>query len=317
MKSFTPYQSVYAITKAIDTMAKNEDLIKPPYPKEFITKLHLDLIDESVKIFESNKIYITEDNSKEILKEKPEQAAGYNLHLSRSRQSKMRIENGIKNGGIEQVVDLGVGLNFSFVDTAVQNPKVNFFVVDVPLTAEIYQQAIEKKFPGGLPNLKVVPCELDTCDFRNNLAKAGYNPFKKTAFNIQGVLSYLRDEVQADILKFVGSESAPGSIANFTIVHQWDNTHKYAISEWAAPQLIENSGIGAASVSYNDLVKKTYNELGRGNIEIPKIDIEASYYEGICKGQEIKLDRRKPGFTERNPPYKAKLQGTIIDFLSR
>jgi methyltransferase (TIGR00027 family) len=120
--------------------------------------------------------------------------------------------------GATQVVNLGVGYDsraYRFKDTM---PKARFFEIDLP--AMIVEKKRRLKLAlGQVPDdVAYVPIDFNTQNIPDELKKAGYDPGQKTFFIWEGVTYYISGEAVDSTLRFIATQSAPGSSVVFDYV---------------------------------------------------------------------------------------------------
>ncbi len=117
--------------------------------------------------------------------------------------------------GIAQVVNLGAGYDSRAYRFRKAMPTVKFFEIELP------EMVIEKKrrlkqVLGEVPDyVAYVPIDFNTQTIPGELRKAGYDSNLKTLFIWEGVTMYISAEAVDSTLKFVSSQSAPGSSVVF------------------------------------------------------------------------------------------------------
>ncbi len=117
--------------------------------------------------------------------------------------------------GATQVVNLGVGYDsraYRFRDAM---PKAHFFEIDLP--AMIEEKKLRLKLAlGKVPDyVAYVPIDFNTQNIPDELKKAGYDPGQKTYFIWEGVTYYISGEAVDSTLRFIATQSAPGSSVVF------------------------------------------------------------------------------------------------------
>ncbi len=117
--------------------------------------------------------------------------------------------------GIGQVVNLGAGYDsraYRFRDAM---PDVKFFEIELP------EMVVEKKkrlkrLLGKVPDyVAFVPIDFNTQSIPGELDKAGYDPTLKTLFIWEGVTMYISAAAVDSTLKFITTQSPPGSSVVF------------------------------------------------------------------------------------------------------
>ena len=117
--------------------------------------------------------------------------------------------------GIAQVVNLGAGYDSRAYRYRSIMPNVKFFEIELP------EMVVEKKkrlkrMLGEVPGyVSFVPIDFNTQTIPGELKKAGYDPALKTLFIWEGVTMYISAEAVDGTLKFISSQSAPGSSVVF------------------------------------------------------------------------------------------------------
>jgi len=121
--------------------------------------------------------------------------------------------------GIDQVVILGSGFDcraYRAVDTA----YVRVFEVDHPITLSLKKERLQRIL-GALPaSVTYIGMDFNRQSLRRVMRDSGL-AFKRRAFFIwEGVTNYLTEHAVDVVLRYVGSETAPGSRIVFTYVHK-------------------------------------------------------------------------------------------------
>ena len=113
--------------------------------------------------------------------------------------------------GIGQVVNLGAGYDSRAYRYRKAMPNVKFFEIELP------EMVVEKKrrlkrVLGHVPDyVAFVPIDFNKQTIPGELKKAGYDPTVKTLFIWEGVTMYISAEAVDSTLKFIATQSAPGS----------------------------------------------------------------------------------------------------------
>ena len=119
-------------------------------------------------------------------------------------------------GGIEQVVILGAGLDTSAYRLPSLADKMTL-EVDLPENSE-YKRARLKSLYGQVPeHVRLVSLDFDRDDLLAKLSESGYDPGTKSLFIWEGVTQYLREDGVRKTLALLGN-AAPGSKLVFTYV---------------------------------------------------------------------------------------------------
>lgn len=117
--------------------------------------------------------------------------------------------------GVSQVVNLGAGYDSRAYRFREAMPDVKFFEIELP------EMILEKKrrlkqVLGEVPDyVTFVPIDFNTQTIPGELKKAGYDPYLKTLFIWEGVTMYISAEAVDSTLKFISTQSAPGSSVVF------------------------------------------------------------------------------------------------------
>ncbi len=117
--------------------------------------------------------------------------------------------------GATQVVNLGAGYDsraYRFRDAM---PKARFFEIDLPAMIEEKKRRLKVAL-GQVPEyVAYVPIDFNTQNIPDELKKAGYDPGGKTFFIWEGVSYYISGEAVDSTLRFIATQSAPGSSVVF------------------------------------------------------------------------------------------------------
>ena len=113
--------------------------------------------------------------------------------------------------GATQVVILGAGLDSRAYRFSNLVRGAHVFEVDFPPTQE-YKKKRVREILNGLPaHVVYVPMDFTKDDLATVLRQAGYDATKKTVFVWEGVTFYIPESAVNGTLRFVASNSAPGS----------------------------------------------------------------------------------------------------------
>ena len=124
------------------------------------------------------------------------------------------IDNILKQAaddGVGQVVNLGAGYDSRAYRYRKSMPNVKFFEIELP------EMVVEKKrrlkeVLGYVPDyVAFVPIDFNKQTIPGELKKAGYNSNAKTLFIWEGVTMYISADAVDSTLKFIATQSAPGS----------------------------------------------------------------------------------------------------------
>lgn len=117
--------------------------------------------------------------------------------------------------GVTQVVNLGAGYDsraYRFRDAM---PGARFFEIDLPAMIEEKKRRLKVAL-GQVPgDVAYVPIDFNTQTIPDELAKAGYDPERKTFFIWEGVTMYISAQAVDGTLRFIATQSAPGSSVVF------------------------------------------------------------------------------------------------------
>lgn len=124
------------------------------------------------------------------------------------------IDNILKQAaadGVGQVVNLGAGYDSRAYRYRNAMPDVKFFEIELPeMVAEKKRRL--KEMLGYVPDyVAFVPIDFNKQTIPEEVKKAGYNPNLKTLFIWEGVTMYISGEAVDSTLKFIATQSAPGS----------------------------------------------------------------------------------------------------------
>jgi methyltransferase (TIGR00027 family) len=130
------------------------------------------------------------------------------------------VLQGFLEGGLQQLVILGAGLDSRAYRFDGLKDRVKVFEVDHPAT-QADKLAKLQAFFGMIPAFVVyVPVDFNTQTLEERLPEAGYDPNLKTLFIWQGVTMYLTPEAVDNTLRFVVQHSAPGSAIVFDYLYR-------------------------------------------------------------------------------------------------
>ena len=133
---------------------------------------------------------------------------------ARTKHMDALLKQAAKDGAV-QVVNLGVGYDsraYRFRDAM---PKARFFEIDLPAMIEEKKRRLKLAL-GKVPDyVAYVPIDFNTQNIPDELKKAGYDPSKKTFFIWEGVTYYISGEAVDSTLRFITTQSAPGSSVVF------------------------------------------------------------------------------------------------------
>jgi methyltransferase (TIGR00027 family) len=117
--------------------------------------------------------------------------------------------------GAVQVVNLGAGYDsraYRFRDTMPDGP---FFEIDLPAMIEEKKRRLKNALGQVPDDVAYVPIDFNTQTIPGELKKNGYDPGKRTFFIWEGVTYYISGEAVDSTLRFIATQSAPGSSVVF------------------------------------------------------------------------------------------------------
>jgi len=128
----------------------------------------------------------------------------------RTRFIDERLQHAV-SGGAAQVVILGAGYDSRAYRMKELLKGVRVFEVDYGPTQEYKKRRVLEIFGCFPPNLTYVPIDFTQEKLGNVLARDGYRSDRMTFFIWEGVTQYIPEEAIRSTLRFVATESAPGS----------------------------------------------------------------------------------------------------------
>jgi methyltransferase (TIGR00027 family) len=182
-----------------DTSVRNPDWLA----EKLITSEDLDLIAEHPISQALRGDYQKGRQNREV-------AGMSNLMLVRTRFVDEQVQRAIKEGAT-QVVILGAGFDTRAYRFAEALKDKSVFEVDYRSTQELKKRRLESAI-GSLPSfVHFAEIDFKRDDLKDVLAKAGYQPDKKSSFIWEGVSMYLSEDAVRATLCTIASYSAPGS----------------------------------------------------------------------------------------------------------
>jgi methyltransferase (TIGR00027 family) len=136
---------------------------------------------------------------------------------------------GMLRAGVDQVVILGAGLDCrAHRVPGIERTRV--FEVDHPATQAAKRERLAALDSAASPRVEFVGVDFTRDDLGRSLARAGFDPARRTFFVWEGVTNYLTDAAVDAVLRWVAAEAAPGSRILFTYVHRGllDGSVKFA-----------------------------------------------------------------------------------------
>ena len=128
----------------------------------------------------------------------------------RTRFTDERLQHAV-SGGAAQVVILGAGYDSRAYRMKELLKGVRVFEVDYGPTQEYKKRRVLEIFGCFPPNLTYVPIDFTRETLGNVLVREGYRSDRMTFFIWEGVTQYIPEEAIRSTLRFVATESAPGS----------------------------------------------------------------------------------------------------------
>ena len=133
---------------------------------------------------------------------------------ARTKHMDHLLEQAVKEGAV-QVVNLGAGYDSRAYRYRESMPNARFFEIDLPAMIKEKKRRI-KEVLGQVPDdVAYVPIDFNTQTIPGELKKAGYDPGKKTFFIWEGVTYYISGDAVDGTLRFIATQSAPGSSVVF------------------------------------------------------------------------------------------------------
>jgi methyltransferase (TIGR00027 family) len=121
-------------------------------------------------------------------------------------------------GEVRQLVILGAGYDSRAYRFADRLRDVAVFEVDHPATSQAKRANIERIL-GAIPaHVTYVPVDFNRESLGDQLALAGYRIDRRTIFLWEGTTPYLLAEAVDDTLRFLASNSGPGSVVIFDYI---------------------------------------------------------------------------------------------------
>jgi len=111
--------------------------------------------------------------------------------------------------GLQQVVNIGAGLDSRPYRLGAQMPGVHFFEIDLSATSAAKQDAVKTVF-GKLPdNVTYVATDYRSRHFVNTLKKAGYDEKRATLFIWEGISQFMDEKVVDLTLRYIAQRTNP------------------------------------------------------------------------------------------------------------
>jgi methyltransferase (TIGR00027 family) len=109
--------------------------------------------------------------------------------------------------GLQQVVNIGAGLDSRPYRLGEQMPGVHFFEIDMPATSAAKQAAVKDVF-GKLPgNVTYIPIDYRARHFVNTLKKAGFDETRKTLFIWEGISQFMDEKIVDTTLRYIAQRT--------------------------------------------------------------------------------------------------------------
>ena len=133
---------------------------------------------------------------------------------ARTQHMDALLKQAAENGAV-QVVNLGAGYDSRAYRFRERMPAVRFFEIDLPAMIAEKQRRL-KQVLGQVPDhVAYVPIDFNTQNIPDELKKAGYDPDRKAFFIWEGVTMYISQEAVDSTLRFIATQSPPGSSVVF------------------------------------------------------------------------------------------------------
>jgi methyltransferase (TIGR00027 family) len=139
-----------------------------------------------------------------------EQEPGTGMAHIRTRFTDERLQHAV-SGGAAQVVILGAGYDSRAYRMKGLLKAVRVFEVDYGPTQEYKKLGVREIFGCFPPNLTYVSIDFTHEKLGDVLVREGYRTDRMTFFIWEGVTQYIPEEAIRSTLRFVATESAPGS----------------------------------------------------------------------------------------------------------
>lgn len=138
---------------------------------------------------------------------------------ARTKHMDALLLQAVKNGAV-QVVNLGAGYDSRAYRYHDAMPAVRFFEIDLPTMIVEKKRRINQAL-GRIPDyVFYVPIDFNTQNIPGELSKAGYDPDRKTFFIWEGVTYYIPAKAVDDTLRFIATQSPPGSSVVFDYMQE-------------------------------------------------------------------------------------------------
>ena len=145
---------------------------------------------------------------------RPEVIGAVRYHLQRTRFVDEYLATSLA-GGASQVVILGAGLDSRAIRFENGLAHLPVFEVDGAAAQAHKGRRIRAALGRPLPHVRFVPADITGEGLETLLQEHGYSPQSKTAFIFEGVSMYLSRARFSAVLRFVATQSGPGSSIAF------------------------------------------------------------------------------------------------------
>lgn len=158
--------------------------------------------------------HYSRDFEKSMLLVKSFRIGNYYYVNARTKHIDSLFKEAAENGA-KQVVLIGAGLDSRAYRFEDEYPQMRFFELDHP-PRSAYKQTLVKRIIGrGPSNVVFVRIDFNTQNIADVLAKAGYDSKQPTFFIWEGVTYYISEAAIDQTLRFIATQSGPGSAVVF------------------------------------------------------------------------------------------------------
>jgi len=138
----------------------------------------------------------------------------------------------LSRNGLQQVVNIGAGLDSRPYRLGTQMPDVHFFEIDLPATSAAKQEAV-KKVLGTLPdNVTYIATDYRRRQFINTLKKAGYDEKRTTLFIWDGISQFMDEKVVDVTLRYIAQRTNPKNKVLFSYIPAEFVRGEYGTMRW-------------------------------------------------------------------------------------
>lgn len=138
----------------------------------------------------------------------------------------------LSQNGLQQVVNIGAGLDSRPYRLGAQLPDVHFFEIDLTATSHAKQTAVKNVF-GQLPaNVTYIPVDYRARQFVNTLKKAGFDEKRTTLFIWEGISQFMDEKVVDVTLRYIAQRTNPKNKVIFSYIPAEFVRGKYGKMGW-------------------------------------------------------------------------------------